>query len=154
MLQRIQSLYLLTASVILLPLYSKVIAKLQISEDLFVNFYHNRMVGNNVELFAEVSTWPVSFLLSIIILITLISVFLYKNRMRQIRFCVFNIILQFGLVGLIYFYTKYFLHKSGGIQSVFMWPILLPFITIVLCYMAVKKIQKDESLVRSVDRIR
>lgn len=154
MIQRIQSLYLLLSALILIPVYSKVLAKLQISEDLFVNFYHNRMVGSNTEIYDKISTWPVTVLLTLIIVITLTALFQFKNRIRQIRLCVFNIILQFGLIGLIYFYTKYTLHKSGGIQSVFMWPVLLPFITIVLTYLAIKKIQRDELLVRSADRIR
>lgn len=154
MLQRIQSLYLLLASFFLLPLYFKVLAHLQISDEVFVSFYHNRMVGNNAELFTGISTWPVTFLLTSIIVITLITIFQYKNRLRQIRLCVYNIILQFGLTGLIYYYTKYILHKSEGIQSVFLWPVLLPFLSVFLTCLAVKKIQKDEALIKSIDRIR
>ena len=100
MIQRVQSLYLLTASVILLPAYFQPLANLQISEHLFLQFFHNRITASDPEAFTTTETWPVTILLSIIIGISLYTIFQYKNRIRQIRLCVFNIILHIGLVGL------------------------------------------------------
>ena len=70
------------------------------------------------------------------------------------RICMFNILLMFGLVGLIWFYTKYTMNKYDGIDSVFLWPIVVPFISIILTYLALKGIQKDDALVKSYERIR
>lgn len=154
MIQRIQSLYLLAASFILLPVYFQPLANIQISENLFLQFFHNRITGSDPEAFNTTETWPVTILLSILIGISLFVIFQYKNRVRQIRLCIFNIILHFGLVGLIYFYTKYTLNQYNGIQSVFLWPVLLLFASIIFNYMALKMIQKDELLIKSIDRLR
>jgi len=154
MIQRIQSLFLLVAAVIMLPLFSQPLAKLQISDTIFLHLFHNRVEAINQDIFTPVSTWPVTILLTVLILISLLTVFLYKNRTRQIRLCVFNIILHFGFIGLVYFYTKYALNLNNGIQSVFLWPVILPFLSLLLNYMALKKIQKDELLIKSMDRLR
>jgi len=61
---------------------------------------------------------------------------------------------MFGLVGLIYYFTKYTINSTEGMKSVFLWPIVCPMIAIILNYLALKAIQKDENLVRSYDRIR
>ena len=70
------------------------------------------------------------------------------------RLCVFNIILLFGLVGLIYFFTKYILNDLEGVSSHFEWPVVIPFIAIILNYLAFKRIQKDEILIKSYERLR
>ena len=154
MIQRIQSLYLLAASVILLPLFFQPLANIQLSENLFLQFFHNRITGSDQEFFSTTETLPVTILLSVLIAISLFAIFQYKNRVRQIRLCIFNIILHFGLVGLIYFYTKYTLSQHNGIQSAFLWPVMLIFISIIFNYMAIKMIQKDELLIKSIDRLR
>jgi hypothetical protein len=130
------------------------IAELQINDTLFLQFYHLKIMPASDTAFQAISTWPVSVLIFTIMGISFINIFLYKKRILQLRLCVFNIILMFGLVGLIYFFTKYTINDLNGITSVFLWPIVVPFISIVLTYMALKGIQKDEALIRSYNRIR
>jgi len=154
MIQRIQSLFLLLAAVIMLPLYSQPLARLQISDTIFLHLFHNRVEAFNQDMFTDVSTWPVTTLLTAMILISLFTFFSYKKRIRQIRLCVFNIILHFGFIGLVYFYTKYTLNLNNGVQSVFLWPVIFPFLSVLLNYLALKRIQKDELLIRSMDRLR
>ncbi len=154
MIQRIQSLFLLLAAVIMLPLYSQPLARLQISDTIFLHLFHNRVEAFNQDTFTDVSTWPVTTLLTAMILISLFTFFSYKKRIRQIRLCVFNIILHFGFIGLVYFYTKYTLNLNNGVQSVFLWPVIFPFLSVLLNYLALKRIQKDELLIRSMDRLR
>ena len=154
MIQRIQTVYLLIATGLMILLFSNPIAEIVVSEDLYLKLWHNRIAAADALLFTPYSTWPLTVLLSVIILVNLIAVFLYKNRILQIRFCVFNLILMFGIVGLIYFFTQYAVKNLNGITSVFLWPVVMPMISIILNYLAIKAIQKDENLVRSYDRIR
>jgi hypothetical protein len=154
MVQRIQSVYLFLAAVIYFFMLGRPIAELQIDDTLFLQFYHLKIIPASDTAFQAISTWPVSVLIFTIMGISFINIFLYRKRILQIRLCVFNIILMFGLVGLIYFFTKYTLNDLNGITSVFLWPIVVPFISIVLTYMALKGIQKDEALIRSYNRIR
>jgi hypothetical protein len=154
MIQRIQTVYLLTATFLLILLFSNPIAEIIVSESLYLTLWHYKIVSVNDTFFTPMSTWPITVLLSIIIVIEVFTVFLYKRRQIQIRLCIFGLLLMFGLVGLIYFFTKYTLSSLDGMRSVFLWPIVCPMIAIILNYLALKSIQKDEKLVRSYDRIR
>lgn len=153
MIQRIQTVYLAFALFLMTLLFSNPIAEIIINKSLYLTLWHNKIVSTNTE-FTPHSTWPITLLLSVILLIELVAIFLYKNRQLQIRLCVFNLLLMFGIVGLIYFFTKSTLSSMEGIKSVFLWPIVCPMIAIILNYLALKAIQKDENLVRSYDRIR
>ncbi len=154
MIQRIQTVYLAIAAFLLVLLFSNPISQIILSEKLYLTLWHHEISAASDELFASVSTWPITFLLSVIVVIEIVTIFLYKRRPVQIRLCVFNLLLMFGLVGLIYYFTKYTITSTEGMKSVFLWPIVCPMIAIILNYLALKAIQKDENLVRSYDRIR
>jgi len=154
MIQRIQTVYLAIAAFLLVLLFSNPISQIILSEKLYLTLWHHEISAASDELFASVSTWPITLLLSVIVVIEIVTIFLYKRRLVQIRLCVFNLLLMFGLVGLIYYFTKYTINSTEGMKSVFLWPIVCPMIAIILNYLALKAIQKDENLVRSYDRIR
>jgi hypothetical protein len=154
MIQRIQSVYLLLAVILMVLLYSNPIAEIVVRENLFLTQFHNKIVAVNDESFIPISTWPVTVLLSVIVLLNLSAILLYKNRQLQIRFCIFSLLLMFGLIGLVFFFTKTTLSSMEGLKSVFLWPFVCPMVAIILNYLAFKSIQKDERLVRSYERIR
>jgi len=154
MIQRIQTLFLLIAVVLLAFLFSNPLAEIMVSDDLILILKYNRIQSVTGTEFVPVSTWPVAVLLILSVLIGFVAVFLYRNRILQMRLCVLNILLMFGLEGLIYFVTKSTLKHMNGSDSVFLWPIVLPYISIILTYLAFKKIQRDEIMVRFSGRIR
>ena len=85
-------------------------------------------------------------------LLSLIAIFMFKNRKSQFVMGRLNIILNFILLGLFVYRS---LNLSGettvsekGIG------ILLPIFSIVFLVLANKAIKKDEELVKSVDRLR
>jgi hypothetical protein len=154
MIQRIQTIYLILAAFLLALLFSNPIAEIIVNENLYLTLWHHKIVSDNPDTFTPVSTWPITVLLSVIVLIEIAAVFLYKKRQLQIRLCIFNLLLMVGLAGLIFFFTKYTQNNTEGLKSVFLWPVVCPMIAIILNYLALKAIQKDEKLVRSYDRIR
>jgi hypothetical protein len=154
MIQRIQTVYMTVAAFLLILMLSNPIAQIIISDKLYLTLFHNQIISPDDAMFKPISTWPISALLAVIVLIELFVVFLYKKRQVQIRFCILNLLLMAGLVGLIYFFTKYTQSSLNGLKSVFLWPIVCPLISIILNYLAIKAIQKDDNLVKSYDRIR
>lgn len=84
-------------------------------------------------------------------LLSLAVIFLFKNRKRQIVMNRINIILNVVLVGLL-MYRLY--NLPGGFDSEKGIGLILPFISIAFLIMANRNIEKDEKLVKSVDRIR
>ena len=136
MIQRIQTLYLLLAA--------------GISGGLI--FVFNLWTNNEgVKVFAQDDyTYLGLFLGSA--LLSLISIFRFKNRKSQFMLGRLNIILNFILLG---FFVYLSLNLSGGTdvpeKGIGM---LLPIFSIVCLVLANKAIKKDEDLVKSVDRLR
>ena len=85
-------------------------------------------------------------------LLSLISIFSFKNRKSQFVMGRVNIILNFILLGIFVYQS---LNVSGEADvSEKGIGILLPVFSIVCLVLANKAIKKDEDLVKSVDRLR
>ncbi len=135
MLQRIQSVYLLIA-VVCSGIFSSL-------TDLFVI--------NGVTI-GMIDSIPYLLLFEGSALLSFISIFLFKSRQTQFVLGRLNIILNFILLGLFVFRL---LSLPGGPAN----PekgigLLLPVFSIVFLALANKAIKKDETLVKSVDRLR
>ncbi|WP_242087417.1 DUF4293 domain-containing protein [Aestuariivivens sediminis] len=138
MLQRIQTIYLLLAAIT--------------SSGLIFVFPLFQITGNEgVWVFAEDQVVTLSMFLGSALL-SLISIFKYKNRKSQFILGRLNIILNFFLLG---FFVYQSLNVSGEtLVSKKGIGMLLPIVSIVFLVLANKAIKKDEDLVKSVDRLR
>ncbi|WP_299336133.1 DUF4293 domain-containing protein [uncultured Psychroserpens sp.] len=85
-------------------------------------------------------------------LLSLISIFSYKNRKFQFVLGRLNIILNFILLG--FFVYQLLIPPGESNISEKGVGIFIPILSIVLLVMANKAIKKDEDLVKSVDRLR
>lgn len=99
------------------------------------------------------SLLPLLIMFILINLITLTSIFLYKKRMIQIRLNVFNIIMQLGSFGMLFYYLIDISKKSGLEYNTGIL-IILPIAAAILTFLAIRSIAKDEALVRSISRLR
>lgn len=91
------------------------------------------------------------------ILLTVICIFQYKNRELQIKLSTLNLILLVGLIGLTFLYTGEVseLPIDGSIQEVsYSWGIALLVVPILGTFLAKKAVEKDEKLVKGLDRLR
>lgn len=102
---------------------------------------------------AAFSTLPLSILISLCLLITVVTIFLYKRRMLQIRLSTFNIILLVGLQGLMFYYIK-MAQKAVTADFSFTFFFVFPIVSAILVFLALRAIARDEALVRSLDRLR
>jgi len=79
------------------------------------------------------------------------SIFSYKNRTRQIKVVLAAIIGLLGVIGLMYYFTYF---SFSGSKVNFKIAAVFPLIGVILDYLAIRAIRKDEALIRSIDRIR
>ncbi len=136
MIQRIQTIYLLISAGISAGLIFVFHLWTTINELLFFAidnmYYFGLFIGSAV--------------------LSLISIFSYKNRKSQFVLGRLNIILNFILLGIFVYQS---LNLSGETQvSEKGIGIILPIFSIVFLVLANKAIKKDEDLVKSVDRLR
>jgi hypothetical protein len=90
-------------------------------------------------------------------IVPLVTLFLFKKRLLQIRLCAVNIVLLLGTLIFIaiYYYlgSRFFAEFSYEVRG-FKIAAIFPLLSLVLTYLAARAIFKDEMLVRSLDRIR
>lgn len=150
MIQRIQTLFLIVSTAILSLLYIFPLTEFSDDNSQIFNFSVFGIFADNEEI---ISTIPLLILLSIVVLLSLISIFAFKNRSLQMRLSVFNILVLIGFIGMFAFYI---FNTTDSINANIHYTIfsVMPVISIILIYLAYRAIKRDEELVRSADRIR
>lgn len=147
MIQRIQTVYLLVAGLMMASLLKLKLADLVVNEEIY-SFIAQGVFHGDVLIFSGL---PLMILIGIIIILHVVAIFMYKKRIRQIRLIVFTMILMLGLTGVFYFFIY-----SGfdEVKVSFKIPVIFPVVAVVLDYLAIRAIGKDEALIRSLNRIR
>ena len=153
MIQRIQSAYLPIVTLLTASLFYLKLVTLSTQDSFYSMFFNGIFIGesNTGEMVTDMMAF--SILLFTSVALCIITIFLHKRRLIQIRVAALNIGLQVGLTGLIYFFTTS-ASKEIEVAYTFQYPVLFPLISVVLLVMAIRDIGKDEALIRSLDRIR
>ncbi len=151
MIQRIQTIYLLitivlTALVIGFPI-------MNILSDSTV-FYSVTVLGVYADNGMEYSTWVLLAICIVNILVALATVTQFKNRILQMRLATFNILFTAGFYVALGGYYWILNEKFSATEIAFNWTVVLPVINIILTYLSIRAIGKDEALVRATDRLR
>jgi|YNPMSStandDraft_2_1061718.scaffolds.fasta_scaffold21007_1 hypothetical protein len=149
MIQRIQSLFLFLSAILLFILFWFPLAVLQLDNETFYEIYtKGYIIDENVEYSYSLLIFNgITFLLSLIIII------LYKNRILQMRLCIYNFILILGFQGII-FYAIYATAMNLKAETFLEYYAILPAIAAILHFISFMYIKRDEELVKSADRIR
>jgi hypothetical protein len=146
MIQRIQSIYLLIAGI--------VSAGLTFVFSLWTNSQANTPIVYIVDLFSGLSilekTVPVLFFISA--LLSIVTLFLFKNRQLQFVLGRLNILINLFLLGILIYLSQTLPGETSVSEKGI--GMFLPVIVILLLVIANKAIKKDEDLVKSVDRLR
>ncbi len=140
MLQRIQTVWLLTASIlafVTLKLY----------------FFSGNILVNNVkeyQRFSAMSNLLLMILTVAVAIASLITIFLFKDRKLQLKIGI--VVLVFSIINILlaHFATKNFVPGEWSYDLTSLVYIAIP----VLLILALRNIYKDEQLVKSVDRLR
>ncbi len=136
MIQRIQTLWLLLASIcafasVKLPFY---FGSLEVpGPTITITPYDNFML-----LVFVIAT----------ALMALVSIFLFSNRSLQIKMCIVGLVLSLANLMHYFLYMKNF--KTGGLSLYSILSFLVP----VFFILAIRSIYKDQKLLKSLDRLR
>jgi len=99
------------------------------------------------------STIPLLILFLVVLCLLLVAMFSFRKRMVQMRLSVFSIVLMIGSLALFYFYRRQgMMHLNA--DAYFTLYAVLPIVSAILTYLALRGVKKDEELIRSYDRIR
>ncbi|MBD80800.1 MAG: hypothetical protein CL840_17930 [Crocinitomicaceae bacterium] len=157
MLQRIQSIYLALAAIISTVFFFIPISTIEVNDNTYAvkasGIYYQDM-GNYV---FDSPLLALSSVLVFHIILSLMTIFLFNNRSRQITLCNLNLVLLVICMILVFFYAGDVPEKpiDEAVKTVtYSYGGLIPMMPVVLVLLARKAIKKDENLVKSVDRLR
>jgi hypothetical protein len=152
MIQRIQTLYLLVATILMAMTLIFPIALFQVSGVEFTLSAFSFSGANESQ-----STLYMGILLALATAVPIVTIFLFKRRTLQIRLCAVEAVLLLGtlvFIGLYYWLSNRFFEDYTIDHKQFGWSAIMPVLALILDIMAARAIFKDEVLVRSLDRIR
>lgn len=135
MIQRVQSLYLFIIAA------------------LFATLFFTKFVGMNEIEYGVTDSVYMIIINAVIALLALGTIFCFNNRTLQVRVSIFNMVLMLGWYAMAAFVTYNDLGGAfwnGNMKLV----LTIPLISIILDYLAIRGILKDDALVKSYDRLR
>jgi len=147
MIQRIQTVYLFISALLIGLLFLLPFAEIAKDGAIYLFSFKGILLDGTV----KQSGLVISVLLAIIMALHVLAVFSFKNRPQQVKIIFFTILMLLGLLGLFIFFTYF---SFSGAQISFKTGVVLPLVAIILDYLAIRGIKKDEALIRSIDRIR
>ena len=149
MIQRIQSVYLLVVTILMIvcmcsPVGSIIANTNEISE--FGNLCITMPDGTK-----DYAPWALFAILLVVAILSFVTIFLFKKRMLQIRLTIFSSVMIIGYYLALVAYIFMLAEETTFSAS---WTVCLPFVAIILNWLAIRGIGADEALVKAYDRLR
>ncbi len=96
-----------------------------------------------------IMAWPLFIVQVLASALCLYTIFLYKKRLRQAKFCLAAVLLYFA-----WYIVLAVLIQQGKLPEALPYTACLPLVAAILCFLARRRVLADEKLVRAADRIR
>ena len=149
MIQRIQTVYLLAVTILMIicmcsPVGSIIAGTQEISE--FGNLFITLPDGTK-----DFAPWALFVILLVVAILSFGTIFLFKKRMLQIRLTIFSSVVLIGYYMALVAYIFMLAEEASFSPS---WTICLPFVCLILNWLAIRGIGADEALVKAYDRLR
>ncbi|WP_346859967.1 DUF4293 domain-containing protein [uncultured Draconibacterium sp.] len=147
MIQRIQTIFILVAGLLTGSLYVQKFADIIVNDELHIF----NAFGILKDQALIINGLPITIFIGLITVLHFVAIFLYKKRILQMRVLGFTMILLLGLFGMFFYFTY---ASFEEVKVAFKVAVALPVVCVILDWLAIRAIGKDEALVRSLDRIR
>jgi hypothetical protein len=159
MIQRVQSIYLLLAAIALTVLFFLPIASFYSSLSYSHNLYvtHLKPLSDGIEpIVNSQKIIPLGILAGITAAISVLTIFMYKKRLVQIKIVRVLILFTAVLLGLIFFVYGPMISRITETEVRYEsgYGLYLILTAFILLFLAHRGIVHDEKLVRSADRLR
>lgn len=152
MIQRIQSIYLLLAAIVVMITYYVPIA-IFVENNTTYNLYACHILHPETKQ-AVLSVVPMAVLPLLSLFFSVFAIFKFKNRSFQIKLGKLNMLI---LITLMAVQVIYFIRLSKILSQAEASPFIsaaAPLLALILVLLANRAIKKDDNLVKSADRIR
>lgn len=145
MIQRIQSLWLLLAALVNAGLF-------------YFDLYRADVVKNGqtvVDGLRINDHYPSLRIALVITILPLVIIFMYKQRKRQRSMAILGIVLNIGFISTVLMRVGNYTNSPAAPANGSYWiGSILPLLSMIFLFLALKGINKDDKLVKSLDRLR
>ena len=157
MIQRIQTVFLIVVLLLgVLFSFFPILEFIGYENSYVMNAYKTVEITNATNVISK--NMGVGVLQGLIVLVALCIIFLYKKRQLQLKLAKLNILLIALQIAAIVMYidtVKSAIEPNANDVVVnFKIGAIIPVVTIILTYLAIHFIKKDDDLVRAADRLR
>lgn len=149
MIQRIQTVYLLIVAILMVLMMSFPAGAFYTDTNVYEMTNLALVDADGVSNYAP---WALFAILLVIAVLSLVTIFIYRKRMLQIRLTLFNIILLVGYYVTAGVFILFSFKDLGNFTP--SWTLCLPAVSIILDWLAIRAIGKDEMLVKAYERLR
>ena len=152
MLQRVQTIYLLLASICVLLMYSFSFAQIDAITAQYT-FDHNGLMVNG----KNVVDIPYHVVIGVLAAFSFLTIFLYKKRPLQLKMSRLNFLLHLILVVSMFFASDNALEEVPNASAAtisYGVGFYLPVAAVAFLLLANRSIKQDEDLIRSLNRLR
>lgn len=155
MIQRIQSVYLFFVLAISLSMFFLPFCQYQNPQQQYILHLSGITNITNPTQSFIIPGFSLQIINIIIGLLSVIAIFAFNSRSRQIKLVKTTMLLLVLFAALLFFYSNILVQKmQQPIDKTYLLSIYLPLVSFIFSYLALISIKKDEELVRSADRIR
>lgn len=145
MIQRIQSLWLLLAALVNAGLF-------------YFDLYRADVVKNGqtvVDGLRINDHYPSLLIALVITILPLVIIFMYKQRKRQRSIAILGIVFNIGFISTVLMRVGNYTNSPAAPANGSYWiGSILPLLSMIFLFLALKGINKDDKLVKSLDRLR
>lgn len=157
MIQRIQSIFLALVVVLgVIASFMPVLSFTSADTTYLMSLYKTVTVSETADIIAK--NMGVGVLQGVVQLLALVIIFLFKNRGLQMKLAKLNILLIALQIAAIVMYIDTVKTAIGetanDIAIGVKFGAIIPLLSLILTYLAIHFIKKDDKLVRSADRLR
>lgn len=141
MIQRIQSVWLLLAALVMAAIF----------------YFPTYVFNGTSQLSRTVGNDPLAIILAVVsIALSLVTIFRFKNRKNQLGLTWLNILVCIGLQAWLFIGISNFRGRpeNATLSGHYWIGTFLPLVVLLLLFLARGGIRKDEKLVKSLDRLR
>lgn len=170
MIQRKQSIYLFLAGALLTITYFVPLSSFIGETDSLVLYIYKvvSLVPDSGSPFGPYFVLPLLATITLIVLLSIVTIFLYKSRKVQLTLVRFMLLLLLLFIGEYFFYYIDALESKSGGFAIYEYGLtipgmemqiptivfLIPLASAMFLFMAARGIVSDEKLIRSTDRLR
>lgn len=150
MIQRKQTIFLILAIICSVICLSLPLGTIEYDEVVVGNFYNLWAVRDGVRSFI---TWPLFAILLVTIPLAIVAIFAYNNRRFQIHLCNLCMLLILGWYIVTIVIPKSML-TDMHLSITYSYGAALPFISMVMYFLAKRGVIADEKLIKSTEHFR